>query len=127
MKIEKIYLIDIHEALASAWRQVFENIDIFVPVQGDFFSVEADAMVSPANSFGIMDGGLDLAIRRKLGFHVQKVIKSVVCPGLGTGVGGLAPRKCAAQMRVAFNYISKSARIPSFNEIHEVHEKLLLA
>lgn len=30
----------------------------------------AEAMVSPANSFGIMDGGLDAAIRDQLGFGV---------------------------------------------------------
>ena len=35
-------------------------------------------MVSPANSFGIMDGGLDLAIRDQLGPVVERRVQNVI-------------------------------------------------
>jgi O-acetyl-ADP-ribose deacetylase (regulator of RNase III) len=35
-------------------------------------------MVSPANSFGMMDGGLDLAIRDQLGFSVERKLQEVI-------------------------------------------------
>src|SRR5204862_2581392 len=45
---------------------------------GDFFAAAADAMVSPANSFGIMDGGLDLAIRGAIGGDIQRRVQAVI-------------------------------------------------
>ena len=60
---KEIYLIDQGVELVEAWDEVFSKDEIFKPIQADYFSVESDAMVSPANSFGIMDGGLDLVIR----------------------------------------------------------------
>jgi O-acetyl-ADP-ribose deacetylase (regulator of RNase III) len=191
---ERILLIDRKEPLCTAWAESFsmyENVEV---VQGDFFSRDADAMVSPANSFGIMDGGLDLAIRTALGFELEGVvqrmilehhhgelpvggsevvptaharwpwlvvaptmripesvaqttnaylafraallairrfnetngprIRSVVVPGLCTGVGAMEARRCAAQMRIAFDQVAKPARIPSYAAIHEIHRVL---
>jgi hypothetical protein len=72
MLLEKLYLADRAPQLARAWAEAFEEFDFVSVVEGDFFSVPADAMVSPTNSFGIMDGGLDLAIRDTPGFQVQE-------------------------------------------------------
>ncbi|MBU2709249.1 macro domain-containing protein [Zooshikella marina] len=195
MFLEKIILIDKDEKLVNAWKEAFGDEKNFEVLAGDYFSCPADAMVSPANSFGIMDGGLDLAIRDIIGYDTEErlknkilleyhgelpvgsaiivntshekwpylisaptmrvpmdvsntlnaylafraillaikkfnenksamKIKSVVCSGLGTGIGCMEPRKCAAQMRVAYSYLTKPARIPSFQEIHEVHRRL---
>ncbi|HEU0034687.1 MAG TPA: hypothetical protein VFQ53_28880 [Kofleriaceae bacterium] len=38
----------------------------------------ADAMVGPANSLGVMDGGIDLAIRDTVGFAVQRRVQQVI-------------------------------------------------
>ncbi len=38
---------------------------------GSIFDGEADAIVSPANSFGFMDGGIDLAYSERFGWEVQ--------------------------------------------------------
>ena len=192
---EKIILAGITVALTDAWAEAFaahEQVEVYA---GDFFSRDADAMVSPANSFGIMDGGLDAAIRAALGGPVESAVQSIIVekhhgelpvgaaeivstghgrwpyliaaptmripenvgntvnaylafravllmvkqhnlsnpnrpirtilvPGLGTGIGGMAPRRCAAQMRIAYDQVSKPARIPSFSMIHELHHKL---
>ena len=52
----RIVLCDQDEPIVSAWEQEFagcRGVDIR---HGDSFEVQADAYVSPANSFGIMDG-----------------------------------------------------------------------
>ena len=61
-----MHLIDRDPALVRAWREVFRDRDEVTVHEDDYFAHPAAAMVSPANSFGIMDGGLDLAIRNSL-------------------------------------------------------------
>ena len=67
----KVNLVDINPKMLEAWDIYFKDIDNVRIVGGDFFSVKADAVVSPANSFGFMDGGLDRHISMKLGWHIQ--------------------------------------------------------
>ena len=76
-QLEKLYLIDSKSELCDKWRQVFSSYPEVEVLTGDYFQQNADAIVSPANSFGIMDGGLDLAIRNKLGFQVETDIQEV--------------------------------------------------
>ena len=195
-KLEKLYLIDSKPELCDKWRQVFSSYPEVEVLTGDYFQQSADAIVSPANSFGIMDGGLDLAIRNELGFQIEtdiqevilnkyhgempigsaeiintnhdkwsymiaaptmripentaftlnayiafrailiainsfneskpkRSIKSLVCSGLGTGIGAMEPVKCAAQMRAAYKLINEPARFSSFADIHKSHQSLL--
>ncbi len=195
-KLEKLYLIDSKPELCEKWKQVFSSYPEVEVLTGDYFQQSADAIVSPANSFGIIDGGLDLAIRNELGFQIEidiqevilnkyhgempigsaeiintshnkwsyliaaptmripenvaftlnaynafrailiainnfneskpnRPIKSLVCSGLGTGIGSMEPVKCAAQMRAAYKLIKEPARISSFEEIHKSHQSLL--
>jgi len=197
-KLEKLYLIDSKPELCEKWKQVFSSYPEVEVLTGDYFQQSADAIVSPANSFGIMDGGLDLAIRNELGFQIEidiqevilnkyhgempignaeiintnhnkwsflivaptmripenigftlnayiafrtiliainsfnksnpkRPIKSLVCSGLGTGIGSMEPVKCAAQMRAAYKLIKEPTRISSFEEIHKSHQTLLTA
>jgi O-acetyl-ADP-ribose deacetylase (regulator of RNase III) len=135
---------------------------------------EFDCLVSPANSFGMMDGGMDAAITRFFGVELERrvqqrilvdylgeqpigtsfiiatghpkhpflahtptmrvpmvirgtdisyvamwamllavrqfnqtsdqPIRTVVCPGLGTGIGQIPPAEAARQMAVAYDY-----------------------
>jgi O-acetyl-ADP-ribose deacetylase (regulator of RNase III) len=163
---------DINLAVVSAWRQVFANYPDVAISQGDIFEEPADAIVSPANSFGFMDGGIDLAYSLRFGWDLQahlqaalrehhdgelpvgqavivetgdalfpwlvsaptmrvpmdvsgtvnaflafraviravrahnqteaRPIRTVLCPGLGTAVGRMAPLACAHQMYYAY-------------------------
>ncbi|WP_444925609.1 macro domain-containing protein [Microbulbifer sp. TRSA002] len=54
-------------------------------------------------------------------------INSILCPGLGTGIGNLSARRCAGHMRAAFISFSKPSRIPSYTEIHATYRGLQLA
>jgi O-acetyl-ADP-ribose deacetylase (regulator of RNase III) len=193
----KVILVDRESMLVRAWAEAFHDEDVFEAVQGDYFERDADAMVSPANCFGIMDGGLDLAIRDALGFEVQKRVQAVIidkhhgelpigcaeivetgharwpmlvcaptmrvpetvsqtlnayvafraillavkgwnkngarpirtllCCGLGTGIGNLDERRCAVQMRMAWKQVSGPVRIPSFAQIHAIHSAMRTA
>lgn len=78
MTLTKLILIDRSAALVDAWEEVFDGDDRVEVIEGDFFSVDADAMLSPANSFGIMDGGLDLAIRDALGPGVPRRLRRAI-------------------------------------------------
>ena len=74
-------LIDKNPSMVSAWREYFEEEDNVKILEGDLTNVSCDAIVSPANSFGFMDGGVDYAISMRLGwelqFELQKIIKNL--------------------------------------------------
>jgi O-acetyl-ADP-ribose deacetylase (regulator of RNase III) len=167
--------IDINPKLAEAWKKVFDGIKNVEVHNASIFDFPSDAIVSPANSFGYMNGGIDFSISKNLGWHIEKKvqekirndffgellvgqalivetehkdfpylvsaptmrtpmtitrspnvylamkailillrygkinnelvsnkIKSIAIPGLGTGVGNVAPIVCARQMRIAW-------------------------
>ena len=71
-------LIDQNPKMVSAWRDFFgeeENIKI---LEGDLTTVTCDAIVSPANSFGFMDGGVDYAISTRLGWELQSELQKII-------------------------------------------------
>jgi O-acetyl-ADP-ribose deacetylase (regulator of RNase III) len=76
----KLVLADPNGGLCEKWREDFEPyLDVEVH-EGRFEDVDFDCVVSPANSFGLMDGGVDEAITMYFGQQmmdrVQTRIKS---------------------------------------------------
>ncbi|ANB18461.1 macro domain-containing protein [Dokdonella koreensis] len=59
-------------AMADAWRAHFEDAQVVI---GDILSTPVDAVVSPANSFGFMDGGIDLHYARFFGGGLQDALR----------------------------------------------------
>jgi hypothetical protein len=78
---EPIHLVDRDALLVAAWREVFREFNEVVPERRDFFEQPADAMVAPGNSFGIVDGGLDAAIRDALGPAIEGRVRAIEVPG----------------------------------------------
>ena len=78
----KLVLCDPNEGLCEEWRRAFAPYGEDVEVrQGRFEDVDFDCVVSPANSFGLMDGGVDEAITMYFGQQMmdrvqQKVIEN---------------------------------------------------
>lgn len=64
--------------LADTWRDLFRDQWMVTVRMGDICSIECDAIVSPANSFGFMDGGLDIALSRRFGWGVQKRLQALI-------------------------------------------------
>ena len=55
----KLILTAVEEPLAAAWARHCGGLDCVEVVRGSILEVDCDAVVSPANSFGFMDGGID--------------------------------------------------------------------
>jgi len=75
---DTIYLIDSNQALVKAWESEFREYPNIIALDDDYFSKPADCMVSPANSFGYMDGGLDRAILYELGDDIQTLVQNSI-------------------------------------------------
>lgn len=197
----KIILVDFQEPLIEAWQNTFNGSHDVIIKRQSIFEVQCDAIVSPANSFGYMDGGLDLRISQFFGWHVQqrlqdlirskhhgellvgqaeivhtehakipyvisaptmrvpmilgqttvniylatrailllvkygvfedgtqinRVVKIIAIPGMGTGVGRVPPLVCARQMKIAFEeVVEEKYRFPnSWREAQMRHQLL---
>lgn len=71
-----LILCDCNPILCTEWEKNFRDEPKVQIVCGDFKSVpEYDCIVSPANSFGIMDGGLDLALINYFGNELMKRVQ----------------------------------------------------
>jgi O-acetyl-ADP-ribose deacetylase (regulator of RNase III) len=74
----KIRLCGRSAALVEAWRKDFAGATDVEITRGDILDLSADAIVSPANSFGFMDGGLDLIYSRRFGWGVQAQLQDLL-------------------------------------------------
>lgn len=63
------------EAMAEAWATQFRLPAVTITV-GDILEADADAILSPANSFGFMDGGIDLLYSRFFGWELQEALQA---------------------------------------------------
>lgn len=109
----KIILIDQSKRLVEAWQNSFSSFTNVAVLHGDYFQLPADAIVSPANSFGIMDGGIDLAIRDQLGYGIEgKVQKVIVERHHGEMHVGVAEVVETGQTRYPFLICAPTMRIP---------------
>jgi O-acetyl-ADP-ribose deacetylase (regulator of RNase III) len=71
-------LVDTNEEVTAAWHQVFADVPQVTVHHGSIFDHPADALVSPANSFGYMNGGLDFTISKHLGWHLEKDLQRII-------------------------------------------------
>ena len=74
----RIFLHTFDSSMADAWRAAFANVPDTVIVVGDILEGRSDAVISPANSFGFMDGGIDLAYRRHFGVDLQTRVQAKI-------------------------------------------------
>lgn len=68
-------LIDTNPEMIGAWHSYFGQQSNVKIVNGDITRLTCDAIVSPANSFGFMDGGLDYTISERLGWDIEKELQ----------------------------------------------------
>ncbi len=74
----KILLRDLNAALVDAWRAEFAGATHVEISHGHIFGPTADAIVSPANSFGFMDGGIDLVYSEHSGWGLETRLRDVL-------------------------------------------------
>lgn len=74
----QIILTSLHPDLAEAWERFNSELPNVSVHYGSIFDVKCDAVVSPANSFGFMDGGIDRAYSNIFGWHVQRNLQDLI-------------------------------------------------
>jgi O-acetyl-ADP-ribose deacetylase (regulator of RNase III) len=87
----ELHLRDLGAPLIDAWRREFAGVAAVTISCGDIFStkpgaigandpidVRADAIVSPANSFGFMDGGIDAVYTYQFGPELQTRLQALI-------------------------------------------------
>ena len=78
----KIYLLDRNPQMIESWKEYFGDIPNAIIVCDDFAHFmdnnKVDCVVSPANSYGLMDGGYDLAITKWFGDSLQKKVQQYI-------------------------------------------------
>jgi O-acetyl-ADP-ribose deacetylase (regulator of RNase III) len=195
----KIKLVAYNIELFYAWKKYFSDLPDVEVIDGDILKLSASAIVSPANSFGYMDGGLDLKYSQFFGWELEnrvrakleneyfgeipvgkaivvetshpeipylisaptmrvpsnvsdtvnaylafkgileavinfnnnsnEKINSILCPGLATGEGKMAPEQCAKQMFRAYEvcllkkYLTKGGLASAVNDHMQLLEK----
>lgn len=74
----KLILSSLTLELTQAWTASCGDLDFVSVYQGSIFEVSCDAVLSPANSFGFMNGGIDLFYSRYVGWHVQERLQQAI-------------------------------------------------
>lgn len=84
-KRPKLILVDPNPELCAAWNKQFKGLRTVRVVNDRFENLpEFDCMVSAANSFGLMDGGVDLSIIGYFGIGVlDRVQERIIAEYLG--------------------------------------------
>ncbi len=74
----KIILSAVEKELYNAWKTFCENLPNVEIYHGSILDLSVDAVVSPANSFGFMDGGIDLLYSHHFGWQVQERLQKLI-------------------------------------------------
>ena len=77
--MKKLILVTPNPVLFQEWKEVFKDYKGVKIVYGFFEELEEfDCMVSAANSFGLMDGGVDYAIIKFFGQDLEKRVQQKI-------------------------------------------------
>lgn len=74
----RVVLTDINTQVVEAWRAAFADTPGIEIRAGSILDEKVDAWVSPTNSRGRMDGGVDAAIKRHLGAGIQLRVQRAI-------------------------------------------------
>jgi O-acetyl-ADP-ribose deacetylase (regulator of RNase III) len=73
-----IILTALDEHLADAWTRFCDDLQFVSIHRGSLLDVHCDALISPANSFGFMDGGIDALYTQRFGHKVQHRLQALI-------------------------------------------------
>jgi O-acetyl-ADP-ribose deacetylase (regulator of RNase III) len=74
----RLHLVDIRGELVSAWAEAFEPFPEVTIRQGDLLAIAQHCVVSPANGYGFMDGGIDAAYRAFFGARIERTVQDAI-------------------------------------------------
>ncbi|MFB7976999.1 ADP-ribosyltransferase domain-containing protein [Streptomyces vinaceus] len=74
----RVVLTDVNERVVEAWRAAFADTPGIEIRRGSILDEDVDAWVTPTNSRGRMDGGVDAAVKRHLGAGIQLRVQRAI-------------------------------------------------
>lgn len=74
----ELHLVDQNPAVVTAWQTSFAHIEGVFIHPGDILSIAEDTIVSPANSYGYMDGGIDNLYIKFFGLKTQTTLHKII-------------------------------------------------
>ncbi|MGV9774585.1 macro domain-containing protein [Streptosporangium sp. NPDC003464] len=74
----KVVLVDVNAEVVQSWRPAFADTPEVEISKGSILDQHVDAWVSPTNSRGRMDGGVDAVIKRYLGAGIQLRVQRAI-------------------------------------------------
>jgi O-acetyl-ADP-ribose deacetylase (regulator of RNase III) len=100
-------------AMVRAWVKTFADNERVKIVAGDILEGSSGALVSPANSFGYMDGGIDLAYRKFFGMEIQRRVRTQIhAEHFGELPVGQAIVVATDHPRLPFLVVAPTMRVP---------------
>ncbi|MEV6923249.1 macro domain-containing protein [Dactylosporangium sp. NPDC051485] len=74
----RVVLSDVNAKVVQAWLSAFADTPEVEIVKGSLLNQQVDAWVSPTNSLGRMDGGVDAIVKRHLGAGIQLRVQQAI-------------------------------------------------
>lgn len=109
----KIILTAVEKLLADAWAKFCGDLDFVTVHEGSIFDVDCDAVVSPANSYGFMDGGIDALYLNHFGADIQlRVRRQILDHHYGELLVGQADIVETGDNKIPFLIIAPTMRVP---------------
>jgi O-acetyl-ADP-ribose deacetylase (regulator of RNase III) len=109
----RVSLTDRNPTVAQALAARFDGVNNVEVLEGDLLDLDCDALVSPANSFGFMDGGIDQAIDRFFGGAAQRAVLDRIADRFyGELPVGSATIIAMPSVRFPFLVVAPTMRVP---------------
>lgn len=122
----KLILTAVEESLADAWIKFCGELDFVTVHHGSILDVECDAVVSPANSYGFMDGGIDGLYMWHFGDDIQmRVRRQIFDYHHGEIVVGQADVVATGHEKIPYLIFAPTMRVPM--NLHETVNPYLAA
>jgi len=109
----KLILSAVNDSLAAAWQRFCGDLEFVEVHHGSILDIPCDAVVSPANSFGFMDGGIDAIYLRHFGSHLQTDVQQVIAERHhGEMLVGAADIVETGDARIPHMIVAPTMRVP---------------
>ncbi|MET7401007.1 macro domain-containing protein [Dactylosporangium sp. NPDC005572] len=120
----RVVLCDVNAKVVQAWLSAFADATDVQITKGSILDQQVDAWVSPTNSHGRMDGGVDAVIKRHLGAGIQMRVQKAIRAQFGTALP-IGSAVCVASGAANPRYVIST---PTMNaSVEDVSETLNVA
>ena len=109
----KLILTAVDESLATAWRRFCGDLEYVEIHHSSILEVPCDAVVSPANSFGFMDAGVDAVYLRRFGHDLQARLQLLIAERHhGELLVGAAEVMETGDSKIPYMIVAPTMRVP---------------